>query len=326
MCFLSTQGRSRPRIARRAFGRPNAPVRRAATVSRRSGLGDTVSIVHKKGVNYQKGEIFDCLTTRGGQSVSCSPGQQAIVGRLFNQAGYQTGSPALDHGTGFGTDLIAHGIGLANATSFDYRKCWKTQTDFQLVNMSNATAHVTIYFLKCRKSMAYTSDVAGDPAAIWTDLASQLTATNPVTTLGATPFDVGDFGRWFHIFKTKKYRMNPGQTKQFTVKTLEHFQYSWAKLGFNVDTTAPNNTIAGRTWGILAVVSGTIGVDSATPSLINTTAGRIGYSWVHKMWTSLNAHHQRANPLITNQLDGLSGGADILINDDVGAEEAYNPL
>lgn len=335
-------GRSRRRLFRRSSSKSRRrPVRVSTSSAGISIAGrarsNSYHIKHRKAISYPRDMEWDIVRTQGAGRVSANVNQQGYTGRTFLQgsANVNLGS-SFATATGYGSDLVAHGIPF-NATDLNVRRIMlKTQTDLIFNNLCNATVSCRLYILRCRQSMTHSSDPvlnehAFHPESLWNYLADNSQNPNTSSTIdpldiGVTPYMTPAFGSFWHIVADKKFQLDAGSQYRYTVTTDEHYSYNWLKLGSAVGySSGVNICLKGRTWGYMLAFHGQPACDDNTPSFVGFSPANIGINWVHRMWTATARHPTQTLANVSNTYDpGLTGNPTAFVQDETGAVVNYD--
>lgn len=333
-----TVRRSR-RPFRRGFSRRPSFRRRSRRSFRIRSPGKSVSgrqkhdvtiIRHRRGIFAEKQRKWDVLRSEGAGRATASAGLQEWLSRSFLQGGSKfTGG---NHGTGFGSDLVAHGYtptasGVYPSNNIVRRMCLSSEVQLKFINFSNVVTTCTLYILRMRKGLqGYASQYSAramQPHLMFAHLYNSHLPISPLhdaDSIGASPYDIAEFGSFCKIIQRRQFTLDAGATCSHTIKTYEYFSYNWNKLGYGqAEAETCSVWLPGRTYGFMMSFHGTPASDTTTPSLVNISPSSIGYSYVFKMKTSTQDHQAANNVSATNALDPRSGDGSNIIMDETGA-------
>lgn len=309
----------RPRNVRRLV---RSSPRRTMTSAAASGRDQVMRarINHIPGIGpLPKDMKWDTVRCSGAARVSSTGDDQGVMARSYLQGGEEVdvGGTPTAVGTSFSDDLTEHAT-FAN----DFRQCWKTEMNAKFVNLANTHAYCTLYLMKANISDTVGTDavVLFDPAVTW-QVTNDIYSSGgeyPITSIGNTPFKNPTFVRYWKVFQTKKFFLDPGAIFSLEVRTTEMYAYNKAKVDATLTSDTGGVTIKGRTWAWMLVVSGQPAANSITPSLINVSAASVGVTWDHTMWTATVDHPRVTVSTVVNSVDGRSSTGTVIVSDETG--------
>lgn len=193
---------------------------------------------------------------------------------------------------------------------------YNTSAQIKMMSATNAMMEVVVYDVKAQRDMQR-DDTDEYPHLSWNNSGVLTNGGNPNTTrLGVTPFNSGPtFGTNWHITRTTRKTLNPGQAYIHSIKTVENYR---AYRG-SYATTGPLTVIRKRTYGVIIVIRGFPISSASSADAVSLSACALDCQWTYKCKYSFNNPAGTLLAYAPNVLDPLDTVNDpTLINDDSG--------
>lgn len=200
----------------------------------------------------------------------------------------------------------------------------KTTLEMTIQNQSNGIAYVRVYLLKANRDISAYLTSYWKPDNLWNEAMNDHDngTEYPMTHLGATPYDVTEFGVSWKIIKDRRLVLKPNKQAKIVMHTDEHKAWSLSELMGDLEVSGtPVGAIRNRTYGVMIVAHGQPVSDTTTKTSINDGITRIIGTWVWKCWAGNMIDQQIINYQSSNTVDGRAGGITGMIFQDTDIQE-----
>lgn len=278
-------------------------------------FGTTVSIRHRRGLTYERGQVFDTYTASGFSGLVSAQGQQGVCDRTYFNGSASQYNHILSTWGNSGTSMqeILTSRSLAENQYCGVRG---TSLDLTIISATNAMCVLDMYFVRSKKDTFPGTGITTSPLGCWKESMSSIGLS--VNVLGQKPYQPA-VGAYWTIFKKRSWVLNPGQCVRCGISTKEHYRLNKLKIGLGVESVSAHSSVAGRTYGWIAVVRGLPGNLTTDSLSVDMTPAKVNIGWTFKAYVTTVEHSTKTNVALANALDppAISGTMEV-VNDDAG--------